>query len=301
MFFKTLGKPYMLCNKFSPPKAFPNSLKDNETILQRIEMHSTSPTAKKRIHNPPYIADEISDFSALFPKISKHIPFTPVCRIQKYPHAKKDTIARASVVFKSEFAGLKNGLNSPFVSIPMLPMPGNKPHTFCSRMKKKIPSKYGKTVRNALFPIIGSIIPCNPSITNSMIAWPVEGIIFTPPLRANLTRKIINIEIIHVRIIESVITNLPIENIVVDEELTPSSWPAQYAILGNSTRPVRININLTKKLFNTLITDHQCYSMKNIFHELATQYELPVQKPLTFNQEAYGISQPSGKSDNYQF
>jgi hypothetical protein len=93
-------------------------------------------------------------------------------------------------------------------------------------MKKKMPSKYGKTIRNALFPIIGSMIPRNPSMTDSIIAWPVDGIIFVPPRKANLTKKIISIEIIHVRIIESVMANLPIENTAVDEELTPSPWLA---------------------------------------------------------------------------
>jgi hypothetical protein len=255
MCFKTLAKPYILCNKFSPPKVFPNNLNDSETIRQRIEIHSTNPTARKRTHNPPYIAAESSNLLALFPKISKYKPFIPVHLIQKYPHAKKDTIARANVVFKSEFAGLKNGLNSPCTLHPILPMPGNKPHIFCSRMKKKMPSKYGKTTRNALFPIMGSIIPCNPSITDSIIAWPVEGMIFTPPLRANLTKKIISADTIHVRIIESVRTNLPTENTTVDEELTPPSWLEQYAIFGNNTNPPRISINLVNRLLETLGTN----------------------------------------------
>jgi hypothetical protein len=95
-------------------------------------------------------------------------------------------------------------------------------------------------------------------MTDSIIACPVDGMIFTPPRKANLIKKIISIEIIHVRIMESVMTNLPIENTPVDEELTPPPWPAQYAILGNSVGLVRISTNLAKQLFHILITDDQC-------------------------------------------
>ncbi|MDR1233052.1 MAG: hypothetical protein LBJ75_02215 [Puniceicoccales bacterium] len=62
-------------------------------------------------------------------------------------------------------------------------------------------------------------------------------------------------------------TNLPIENTPVDEELTPSPWPAQHAIFGSSTRPIRININLTKQLFNILITDNQYRPYEKHFYQ----------------------------------
>jgi hypothetical protein len=64
---------------------------------------------------------------------------------------------------------------------------------------------------------------------------------------------------------ESVMTNLPMENTSVDEELTPSPWPAPHAMFGNGTRPVKINTNLGKQLFNVLITDNQCFSHEKHF------------------------------------